>query len=181
MKRGTIITISGLSGTGKTAIARELSKKIGTDVSMTYTTRAPRAGEVDGKDYIFVSEEEFNELDFGGFMIESDKNFGNMYGTPRKILDLVDEGKIVVLVITMAGVEKIREIYPNVFSVFLLPPSIKEGVDRLISRGTESISDISSRVQGINKQLLLLKYADYIVVNETIKEATDKIIKKLRE
>ena len=166
--RGLLIVLSGPSGVGKGTVRKALFNMPGHNLeySISMTTRKQRPGEQDGKDYYFVSREEFEERISKGKFLEYAEFVGNYYGTP---LDLVNEklakGNEVVLEIEVQGALQVREKCPDAVFIFLAPPSKQALYDRLRSRGTEF--------------QLAYKY-DYIVVNDTVENAADRIMAIIR-
>ena len=165
--RGLLIVLSGPSGVGKGTVRKALFNMPGHNLeySISMTTRKQRPGEVNGKDYYFVSREEFEKRIEEGKFLEYAEFVGNYYGTP---LDLVNEklaqGKEVVLEIEVQGALQVREKCPEAVFIFLAPPSKQALYDRLHSRGTESEEVIEQRVTKANKEFQLAYKYDYIVV-----------------
>ncbi len=181
--RGLLIVLSGPSGVGKGTVRKALFNMPGNNLeySISMTTRKQRPGEQDGKDYYFVSREEFEERISKGKFLEYAEFVGNYYGTP---LDLVNEklakGNEVVLEIEVQGALQVREKCPDAVFIFLAPPSKQALYDRLRSRGTESEEIIEQRVQKANKEFQLAYKYDYIVVNDTVENAADRIMAIIR-
>jgi guanylate kinase len=181
--RGLLIVLSGPSGVGKGTVRKALFNMPGHNLeySISMTTRKQRPGEQDGKDYYFVSREEFEERISKGKFLEYAEFVGNYYGTP---LDLVNEklakGNEVVLEIEVQGALQVREKCPDAVFIFLAPPSKQALYDRLRSRGTESEEIIEQRVQKANKEFQLAYKYDYIVVNDTVENAADRIMAIIR-
>ena len=135
--RGVLMIVSAPSGAGKTSISREIFRMY-PDVrfSVSFTTRAPRPGEVNGRDYHFISEEAFRERIARGEFVEWVENYGQLYGTSKKTLDVfLEQGADLILDIEPRGAKAIREHYPRAVSVFILPPSLSELKLRLLKRG----------------------------------------------
>lgn len=166
---GKIIVCSGPSGTGKGSICSELLKKDDYAFSVSFTTRAPRNGEVEGKSYHFVSQEEFDKtVEEGGFL-EYVQKYGNSYGTPKKqILDKIADGTNILLDIEMKGALNIKKVCPEAILIFVLPPSLKALHDRLLGRKSESPEQIEIRQKEIQKEIAQIGKYDYYVVNEDI-------------
>ena len=181
--KGLLIVLSGPSGVGKGPVRKALFNMPGQNLeySISMTTRKQRPGEVNGKDYYFVSREEFEKRISEGKFLEYAEFVGNYYGTP---LDLVNEkladGKEVVLEIEVQGALQVREKCPDAVFIFLAPPSKQALYDRLRSRGTESEEVIEQRVQKANKEFKLAYKYDYIVVNDTVENAADRILAIIR-
>lgn len=172
-----LFVISAPSGTGKTTICKHLvqrHKKLRYCVS--YTTRSPRRGERDGKNYYFIKEEEFEELIKEGMFVEWTHIYGNYYGTGRRELSrLLREGEDVLLDLDVNGALKIKEEYDAVL-IFLLPPTPAELYKRLKSRRTEDTSIIAKRLAGAKEQMKLAEKFDYCVVNECLRKTVETIL-----
>ncbi len=176
-KQGLLIVLSGPSGSGKNTVcdmAKEVMPNIWESVSMT--SRKPRKGEVDGKDYYFVSEEEFEKNIEEGKMLEHAKFAGNYYGTPREsVQKQLDAGKDVLLVIEIQGALQIKEKIPQALFVFLLPPSMKELKRRLRMRKTETEEKLMERFETAYKEINELPKYNYVIVNDKADEAARKL------
>lgn len=176
-KQGLLIVLSGPSGSGKNTVcdmAKEVMPNIWESVSMT--SRKPRKGEVDGKDYYFVSEEEFEKNIEDGKMLEHAKFAGNYYGTPREsVQKQLDAGKDVLLVIEIQGALQIKEKIPQALFVFLLPPSMKELKRRLRMRKTETEEKLMERFETAYKEINELSKYNYVIVNDKADEAARKL------
>lgn len=169
-KKGTLVIISGFSGVGKGTVSKELVKEYGYSLSISATTRAPRAGERDGVEYFFKSESDFlNLVDYNGF-IEYAKYVDHYYGTPRKFVeDELDKGHVVILEIEVQGAMKIKEQYPDAVLVFITAPSAKELKERLTGRGTEQPEVIDKRMKRAREEAESMSLYEYIVCNENNK------------
>ncbi|QOX62542.1 guanylate kinase [Anoxybacterium hadale] len=176
MRKGLLFVVSGPSGAGKGTICKKLIDKMDIELSVSMTTRKPRPGEVDTKNYYFVSEEAFVEtIQVEGFL-EYAKVYGNYYGTPKEIvLKKLEEGKDVVLEIDIQGALKIRESYPKGVFIFILPPSMSELRKRITGRGSESEDDINLRLGETLKEVSYIDKYDYCVVNGDINEAVNRV------
>ena len=176
-KQGLLIVLSGPSGSGKNTVcdmAKEVMPNIWESVSMT--SRKPRKGEVDGKDYYFVSEEEFEKNIEDGKMLEHAKFAGNYYGTPREsVQKQLDAGKDVLLVIEIQGALQIKEKISQALFVFLLPPSMKELKRRLRMRKTETEEKLMERFETAYKEINELPKYNYVIVNDKADEAARKL------
>jgi guanylate kinase len=172
---GLLMVVSAPSGAGKTSICREILRQFpNVRFSVSCTTRRPRPGEVDGKDYEFISREEFRErLDRGEF-IEWVENFGEFYGTSKKTMDaFLDQGYDLILDIERRGAKVIREQYPRAIFIFILPPSIAELKSRLSRRG-ESADVMQRRLKSSLDEIREALWYDYIIFNEKLEEAVDQ-------
>ena len=171
-KKGRLYVISGPSGTGKGTVCGELLKEIGNEFSVSMTTRDPREGEVDGKDYYFVSREVFLEHIEAGDFLENATVFDILYGTPKDmVLNRLERGRNVILDIDVQGGLQVKKAMPEAVLIFILPPSLAELRRRLEGRGTETAEKIEKRLgQALNEIKLIGEY-DYYVVNDDIDEA----------
>ncbi|MFB5029938.1 MAG: Guanylate kinase [Candidatus Phytoplasma pruni] len=180
-KKGLVIVISGPSGVGKGTLTKALLKKEGHNFvySSSMTTRAPRKGEIEGKDYFFVDQAFFQQKIKEKYFLEHNKFIGNYYGTPYdKVLDQVEEGKEVILEIDVQGSLQIRKhkISKDAIFIFIVPPTKQALYNRLKKRNTESEEIIRQRMDKADQEFLLAYKYDYIVVNDDIDKAVDKII-----
>ncbi|MGE9276867.1 MAG: guanylate kinase [Candidatus Phytoplasma pruni] len=180
-KKGLVIVISGPSGVGKGTLTKALLKKEGHNFvySSSMTTRAPRTGEIEGKDYFFVDQAFFQQKIKEKYFLEYNKFIGNYYGTPYdKVLDQVEEGKEVILEIDVQGSLQIRKhkISKDAVFIFIVPPTKQALYNRLKKRNTESEEIICQRMDKADQEFLLAYKYDYIVVNDDIDKAVDKII-----
>lgn len=172
---GLLMVVSAPSGAGKTSICREILRQFpNVRFSVSCATRPPRPGEVNGKDYEFISREEFRErLDRGEF-IEWVENFGELYGTSKKTMDaFLDQGYDLLLDIERRGAKVIREQYPRAIFIFILPPSISELKSRLSRRG-ESADVMQRRLKSSLDEIREALWYDYIIFNEKLEEAVDQ-------
>ena len=159
-KRGMLIVLSGPSGVGKGTVRKALFSQPGNDFqySVSMTTRQPRPGEVNGKDYFFVSKEEFEQHIREGQMLEYAKYVDNYYGTPLKYInDTLDEGKDVFLEIEVNGAMQVRSKCPDGVFIFLTPPDLMELRQRLIHRGTDSMEVINKRIHKAFGEIQMIK------------------------
>lgn len=171
-KKGRLYVISGPSGTGKGTICAELLKVIGNEFSVSMTTRGPRVGEVDGKDYYFVTRDVFLENIEAGNFLEYATVFDNLYGTPKDmVISRLEKGRNVILDIDVQGGLQVKKAMPEAVLIFILPPSLAELRKRLEGRGTETAEKVESRLgQALNEIRLIGEY-DYYIVNDNIDEA----------
>ncbi len=177
-KRGLLIVLSGPSGVGKGTVRKELFTQPNTnyEYSVSMTTRSPREGEVDGTDYFFKTKEEFEQLIEEGRLLEYAQYVGNYYGTPLDYVNAtLDAGRDVFLEIEVVGAAQVREKVPDGLFIFLAPPSLSALEDRLIGRGTESADVIKSRVTKARDELEMMNLYDYVVENDEVHHACDRI------
>ncbi|MBQ4371032.1 MAG: guanylate kinase, partial [Firmicutes bacterium] len=172
MRQGKLFVISGPSGAGKGTICNELIKTGNFALSVSMTTRAPRTGEIPGKSYFFVTEEEFvRTIEEGGFL-EHAQIYGNRYGTPKgPVLRQLAEGKDVILEIEMQGALSVKRSYPDAVLIFILPPSLAVLRQRLAGRGTETEEEIEKRSSQCLSEIRMINDYDYYVVNDVLSDA----------
>ncbi len=182
-ERGLLVVMSGPSGVGKGTIRKALFRI--PDNNFTYsvsmTTRKPRPGEVDGVDYFFVSRSEFEANIRAGRLLEYAEFVGEYYGTPLSFIEQkLSEGKEVIIEIEVQGALQVREKMPDAVFVFIVPPSKKALEERLISRGTEDAKIIQQRLEKAEREYNLAYKYDYIVVNDDVGNAADRIYAIIR-
>ena len=175
-KRGSLLVISGFSGVGKGTAAKRLVEKYGYSLPVSATTRKPRPGEVNGREYFFKSEDEFkNLIDYNGF-IEYARYVDNYYGTPRKFVEEeLAAGHNVILEIEVQGAFNIKKQYEDALLIFITAPSAQAIKERLVGRGTESEEVIHKRLERAKEESLDMTKYDYIVINDELEECVDRI------
>lgn len=177
-RRGLLIVLSGPSGVGKGTVRKELFSQPNTnyEYSISMTTRNPREGEVDGSDYFFKTRDEFEELVEEGKLLEYAEYVGNYYGTPIDYVnETLDAGRDVFLEIEVVGAAQVRTKVPDGLFIFLAPPSLTALEDRLVGRGTEPSEVIATRITKAREELEMMNLYDYVVENDEVKNACDKI------
>ena len=169
-KRGLLLIISGPAGSGKGTVVKEIFKKVPQGsfaYSVSATTRAPRVGEVDGREYYFLTREAFEEKIKGGEMLEHAEYCGNYYGTPKgAVLEQLRDGVNVILEIEVQGAMNVKRALPEAVAVMIAPPDYATLEARLRGRGTNTEEDIANRLRRSSEELALLSEYDYVVVNE---------------
>lgn len=175
--KGSLFIISAPSGTGKSTICKELIKEMPELVlSISYTTRQKRKGEQNGVDYFFISETEFEDKIKDNFFIEWVEVFGNKYGTSKEfITSAISDGKDVLLEIDVQGAKKIKKIFPEAITIFILPPSIEELRERMKKRNEDTEQEMEIRLKKARDEIMHSTFYDYIVINDDIKNAVDRI------
>lgn len=175
---GMLVLFSGPSGVGKdTVLDIILDKDENLQRSISLTTREKRSGEIDGEDYYFITKDEFSNMVEDGQVLEYAQYGENIYGTPKAPVDKwLKDGKTVILKIEVKGAQKIRELYPDALSIFLLPPSMQVLEDRIRTRGTESEQDIQKRLEIAKNEILRSADYDFVVVNDDIDEASNNVL-----
>lgn len=181
--KGLLVVLSGPSGVGKGTVRKSLFEREDHNLvySISMTTRKPREGEVDGKDYFFVSREEFEKRIEDDKFLEYAEFVGNYYGTPvDEVNKQIELGNEVVLEIEVQGALQVREKVKNAIFVFIAPPSLDALYSRLKGRGTESEEVIKQRIEKAKKEINLAYKYDYIVINDTVENAADRIMAIIR-
>jgi guanylate kinase len=175
-RKGLAVVVSAPSGAGKTSILfKFLQHHPEAMFSVSVTTRAPRAGEEDGRNYHFVSPAEFESLRTGGELLESNQVHGNWYGTPRKaFLDAIGRGHIMILDTDPVGARNIRNAYPEAVLVFIVPRSPEILRERLSLRNTESPERIEQRLAACPGELAHMTEYDYIIINDDLETAVSQ-------
>ena len=177
---GILFVISAPSGAGKTSLLKHVvAKDNDASLSISYTTRTPRIGEVDGLDYNFVSYDVFLDMKNNGDFLESAEVFGNMYGTAKSYVDSQLLASDVLLELDWQGALSIKKIYPQAVWVFILPPSIEVLASRLSSRNTNTTSDINSRLAQAKLDMKYAYNADYVLVNRDFEQACSELLSVL--
>ncbi|MDZ5474397.1 guanylate kinase [Bacillus sp. 31A1R] len=177
-EKGLLIVLSGPSGVGKGTVRKEIFSQPDTafEYSISMTTRTPRAGEVDGVDYFFKTREEFEGLIEQGKLLEYAEFVGNYYGTPVDyVRETLDRGKDIFLEIEVQGARQVREKFPEGLFIFLSPPSLSELKNRIVTRGTETEDVINNRMKTAREELEMMHLYDYVVENDQIELACERI------
>ena len=176
-KKGLLVVVSGPSGAGKGTICKnfmELNKEM--LLSISSTTRNPRENEIDGVNYNFITKQDFEDLIGTDSLSEYVHVFGNYYGTPKKwVLECIEKGKDVLLEIEIVGAMKVKEKYPDAILVFVLPPSLKELKNRIVTRGTETIEQIENRMARAMQEIKTIEKYDYFIFNDNLTRAVNDL------
>jgi len=176
--KGKIVVISGPSGVGKGTICKRIMELINAKFSVSTTTRSPREGEINGKDYYFVSTEVFREKIKNNEFLEYNIYNENYYGTSKnEVLDIINKGINVLLEIDVNGAYNIKKIFPEALLIYIAPPSMEVLRQRLIDRRTEEISVIENRLKIAEEELKMVEFYDYVIVNDDL----DKAILEVKE
>lgn len=177
-KRGILIVVSGFSGAGKGTLMKELLSRYPEDyaLSISATTRSPREGEKNGREYFFKTKDEFEKMIAKGELIEYAKYVENYYGTPRSYVETkLAEGKDVILEIEIQGALKVKEAFPDTLLLFVTPPTAGELRSRLVGRGTETMDVIESRMRRACEEAEGMERYDYLIVNDDLGECVKRM------
>lgn len=174
---GNLFIVSAPSGAGKTSLVSALLKnnaQIG--LSISYTTRAPRPGEINGKDYHFIPREQFMDMAKRGDFLESAEVYGNFYGTSQVwIAQEMAQGRDVLLEIDWQGAAQVRRVFPQAISIFILPPSLQALETRLKGRGQDSAEVIARRLHAAQEDISHVVEFDYVIINDKLDEALQQL------
>ena len=178
-RKGKVVIVSGPSGVGKSTICKEVAKRLNNVyLSVSITTRPRSETEVDGQDYWFISEEEFQERIDKGLLLEYAEVFGHLYGTPKdKVDELLQRGRTVILEIDVQGAEQAKAIFPDAVMIFILPPSAKTLAERMNRRGREGSEAAEERLDGAGAEIAAAwQYYKHMVINEDLQQAVSECV-----
>ena len=170
-KRGLLVIVSGFSGVGKGTIVRKLLDDYNEQyyLSISATTRNPRPGEEHGREYFFITQDEFDRMISENRFLEYARYVGNSYGTPVSLVeDNLNAGKDVILEIELQGAMQVKEIYPDALTVFVVPPDAETLKNRLVGRGTETEEVICERLKRAGEEADQVEWYEYIIVNDKL-------------
>ena len=182
-RKGILAVVSGFSGAGKGTLMKKLMEKYDNySLSVSATTRVPREGEKDGKDYFFVSKEEFQSMINKDELLEYAQYVDNYYGTPKKYVEAeLEKGRDVILEIEIQGALSIHGRYPDSLLIFVTPPSAMELKNRLINRGTETEENIKKRLNRAAQEAVGVENYDYLLINDDLDEAVERLHKLIQD
>lgn len=174
---GNLFIVSAPSGAGKTSLVQALlGIAPDVDLSISYTTRSPRPGEIDGKDYHFVSRDKFMEMSQRGDFLESAEIYGNLYGTSQSwIQSEIEKGRDILLEIDWQGAAQVRRMFPRCIGIFILPPSLTVLENRLRGRGKDSDEVIVRRLQAARDEIAHVAEFDYVIINDKLDDAVQQL------
>ncbi|MDR1765627.1 MAG: guanylate kinase [Lachnospiraceae bacterium] len=176
-RRGVLAVVSGFSGAGKGTVTKRLAARYGQyALSVSATTREPRAGESEGVEYFFVSPRRFEEMRVAGDFLESATYVSHSYGTPRSyVLDQMAQGKDVILEIELQGAMQVKKQMPEAVLIFVLPPDARELARRLAGRGTEPKDVVKARLQRALEEAEEMDAYEYFVVNDDVEQCVSDV------
>ena len=177
--KGRVVIVSGPSGVGKSTICKEILKRLNyVYLSVSVTTRPKSDAEVDGQDYWFISEEEFQERIDKSLLLEHAEVFGHFYGTPKdKLEEALQAGKVVILEIDVQGAKIAKTVYPDAVMIFILAPSEKDLAERLNHRGREADEVVEERLNGASAEIAAAwQYYEHMVINEDLQQAVNECV-----
>ena len=175
--QGILVVVSGFSGAGKGTLMKELLKRYDNyALSISATTRAPREGETDGKEYFFVTKEQFEKMRDERKLIEYAQYVNNYYGTPKEYVEQkMAEGKDVILEIEIQGALKVKKRYPDALLLLVTPPSAEELRRRLVGRGTETLEVINARLARAAEEASGMEAYDYLLINDDLDRCVEEM------
>lgn len=175
--RGILFVVSSPSGGGKgTLIQRVLAKVPNLSYSVSFTTRTPRPGEINGREYFFVTTEKFEEMVAAGEFLEWAVVHGNLYGTAREQVSReISEGRDIILEVDVQGAASVRTLLPDAVSIFILPPSFEILRQRLQARGTDSPDELDLRLRNASTELQDYSMFQYVIINDELDRAADEM------
>lgn len=182
-KKGKVIVVSGPSGVGKSTICKEVVNRLSdVQLSVSVTTRTKSESETDGKDYWFITREDFQKRIHQDLLLEYAEVFGNMYGTPRdKIDEAIKAGKSVILEIDVQGGKQAKDIYRDAVMIFILPPSQKELKQRMDGRGRENTEIAEERLNGASEEIAVAwQYYHHMVINDDLEMAIKEVVEIIK-
>lgn len=177
MTAGCLFIISAPSGAGKTSLIKALlNQDSQLSLSISYTSRPPRPGEVNGHDYHFVNEETFRQMQVQGEFLESAEVYGNLYGTSQKwINEAIASGRDILLEIDCQGAEQVRKFFAQAIGIFILPPSGKVLAKRLITRDQDHADVIQKRLEAAREEVSHVNEFDYVIINDELNNAVNSL------
>ncbi len=175
--RGILFVVSSPSGGGKGTLIQRVLKKIpNLSYSVSFTTRTPRSGEVNGREYFFVSQEKFEQMAAGNEFLEWANVHGKLYGTSSKqVFEEISAGRDIILEVDVQGAASVRQLVPDSVSVFILPPSFEVLKQRLVARGTDSPEELELRLRNAPVELKDYSAFQYMILNDDLDQAADQL------
>ena len=176
---GKVVIVSGPSGVGKSTICKEVAEQLNNVyLSVSVTTRPRSEAEVDGRDYWFISENEFQQRIDKGLLLEYAEVFGHLYGTPKdKVEEALQDARTVILEIDVQGAKKVKRIYRDAVMIFVFPPSQRELAERMKLRGRENGQSAEERLEGASGEMAAAwQYYKHMVINEDLQQAVNEMV-----
>jgi guanylate kinase len=183
-RKGKVVIVSGPSGVGKSTICRRVVRRLNNAyLSVSATTRPRGTSEVDGKDYWFISRQQFQEWIDKGQLLEYAEVFGSLYGTPKdKVERALRAGKTVILEIDVQGAKQVKAKYPDAKMIFIFPPTQKELVKRMSSRGREGAEAAEERLNEADAEIATAwRYYEHMVINDDLQKAVSEVMQIIQE
>lgn len=183
-RSGKVIVVSGPSGVGKSTICREVVSRLNNArLSVSVTTRPKGENEVDGQDYWFISEQQFQQRLNKGLLLEYAEVFGHLYGTPKdKVEEALQAGETIILEIDVQGAKQVKVIYPDAVMIFILPPSQKELAERMSLRGREDTEIAEERLNGASTEIAAAwQYYEHMVINDDLEQAVKEVVQIIKQ
>jgi guanylate kinase len=181
---GKVVVVSGPSGVGKSTICKEVVKRLNNaHLSISVTTRPKGKGELNGRDYWFLSEQQFQQRVNEGSLLEYAEVFGHLYGTPKNnVEEALRAGETVILKIDVQGAKKIKVIYPSVVMIFILPPSRKELAERINLRARENAQAAEKRLNEASTEIAAAwQYYEHMVINDDLEQAIKEVVQIIKQ
>ncbi len=182
--KSKVVIISGPSGVGKSTICKKIVERLNNIyLSVSVTTKGKSESEVNGRDYRFISKEEFQERIDNGLLLEYAEVFGNMYGTPKdKVDEALGAGKVALLEIDVQGAKQVKQVYKDAVMIFILPPTQKDLAERMNRRGREDTETAEERLNGASTEVAAAwQYYEYMVINDELEQAVDEVIQIIKQ
>ncbi|MDP1559273.1 MAG: guanylate kinase [Nitrosomonas sp.] len=179
---GCLFIVSAPSGTGKTSLVKALLQNTpNLRLSISHTSRAPRANEINGRDYHFISKKDFKQMEERGEFLESAEVYGNFYGTSKKWIDeTIMSGRDILLEIDCQGAHQVHQLFPEAVSVFILPPSLDTLATRLKTRGQDNPEIIQQRLAAVREEVGHINEFNYVIINDVLEEAREDLMSIVR-
>lgn len=181
---GKVVVVSGPSGVGKSTICKEAVKRLNNaHISVSVTTRPKGENEVDGRDYWFISEQQFQRRVNKGLLLEYAEVFGHLYGTPKdKVEEALQAGETIILEIDVQGANQVKVIYPAAVMIFILPPTRKELAERMNLRGREDAEVAEERLNGAGTEIAAAwQYYEHMVINDNLEQAVKEVVQIIKQ
>jgi guanylate kinase len=182
--KSKVVIISGPSGVGKSTICKKIAERLNnTYLSISVTTKPRAESEVDGRDYWFITRQEFQERIDNSLLLEHAEVFGNMYGTSKdKVDEALGAGKVVLLEIDVQGAKQVKQVYKDAVMIFILPPTQKDLAKRMSHRGREDTQTARERLNGAGTEIAAAwQYYEHMVINDELEQAVDEVIQIIKQ